>query len=147
MPLTTVYFPKFQSAPGELPYRKAYIDPSDIEYFIKLGAVTTPAQLSGGSENGMQQEQERQEQEGQRQRIEEITSEPQGDPDKGFGEPGSLEFHEKCIWELTDQKDIDKYLKKLTGKALPKRYSSLPYSKQKAIAAIREFLDDDDDKN
>lgn len=154
MPLITVYFPKFKVADGELPYRKAFINPEDSDFFFKLGAVSTPSQLPKGyDDNGMREEIKNE----QTQEITAENNEPtqpdekiQGviaDPDKGHGEPGSYRFHEQQILSLSNVDQVNGYLESVTGQGFDRPLSTLGYAKTKALTLIKEHLGHDDSQN
>ena len=60
------------------------------------------------------------------------------DPNKGYGRPGSLQWHELHIEGCATVKDLNDYIKDVTGKPLITRDELL----KKAKEAIVEHLND-----
>lgn len=120
MPLTTVFFPGPSKAGFN--YRKAIVESVDVEYFIGKGAALTP-------ENN---------------NIADIIIEPTVDetkqPDKGWGEPGSLEWALQYVNSLSEAKDIRKYTFEITGKNIdPEKSTAITRGIAKTL--IKEHFD------
>jgi hypothetical protein len=58
-------------------------------------------------------------------------------PNKGFGRPGSLRWHELHVEQCVSVEELSDYLKAVTGKGF-----SLEKLKAVALSGIKEFLDD-----
>lgn len=143
MPLTTVYFIK-KAGNG---YRKAIIDPVDIDFFISMGAATTPTiekgKTDGMHEKGQKEQTEKSDKtaaEAQPDETQQQIDEEPTEPDKGFGDPSSYGFHKNMIMELQTIEDVDEYIQRVTQKKLSKKISSLIGAQRAALYAVREYL-------
>jgi len=125
-----VYFPPGEDSP--FPYRKAHIQEQDLEFFLDLGA--SEDQLAYSSKAVAKDEDGGEE--------EPYIPEHAGDPDKGFGEPGSVQFHENTIMDFLDKQEIVDYTHKVTGRKIVKR-GGLADVQRNAMKRIKEFLDND----
>lgn len=122
MGLVTVFFHK----PGG--YRKAIIDTTDLDFFIKLGARSEP------------------DFDPPIQRTEEpptVIDSQELDPDKGHGAPGSYRFHSQQILSMESIEKISDYIKEVTGQELKDSIKTLKGAKLSALHAIRELTTDD----
>lgn len=116
MPLITVYFP----SDDERPYRKAIIDEKDKKFFFSLGAAGLPDDIK-------------------KPKSPQDEKMFEGNPDKGFGEVGSYQWHFNQIHSLKSNNEVVEYLRQLTGKYLNNK-GRPDYIKKKALSIIREHL-------
>lgn len=121
MPLTTVFFPGPSKAGFD--YRKAIVEKADIKYFLDMGASLTPVDA----------------------RIADIVLEPtkeaeKGDPNKGWGKPGSKEWLLNQIKTLKTSEEIAKVIKESINKKVD---ASKPVTIVRGIAKtlLKEHFD------
>ena len=138
--LVPVYFPG-PSGFGKLHYRKALVYKEDVDYFLKLGSVleqpaegmeiivpTAPVNVCpdpGGDEIPSDEE--------------EIAS-----PDKGYGVPGSFEWHKTQIDSMRAKKEIIRYANDIIKKDATAEIDDrkpLTVVKLRAKKLIKEFLE------
>lgn len=127
MPLITVYFP------GE-PYRKAIIYKHDLKYFMDLGA--NKYQPETREKIGLEPDPE--------PMVEPQPLEPPPDVslgDRGFGVPGSLQFHTHEIESMTDYRDIRDYVFTVSNsKMRKKRDGTVEGYRRTALMLIKRWL-------
>lgn len=95
--------------------RKAIIDETHKDYFLNLGAVETQAAAKPDE------------------------PEPDLNPDKGFGHPGSIKWHMLHLNGLKSKYAIWKYCREVTGKSVDRRKDIDGHMKQ-ATELIREHI-------
>lgn len=123
MPLITVYFDT--PINDEIPYTKAIIDDQALPFFEGLGAATTP----------MSYVEDPPDKDG------DADDPPDFDPDKGFGEPGSEQWHETQLAGMKTKKAVIAYV---GPEFTPPKRLSLPKLKAAALKALLEDKDDGD---
>lgn len=120
MKLVPVFF-EGPSGTG-LPYRKAMVYEEDLEFFIGKGASRELDDVN----------------------IAEIVIEPTvdkaektGNPDKGWGEPGTLEWATNSVNAMESSKEIGDFVVKVTGKKIDTE-KSVPIARGIAKTMLKE---------
>lgn len=134
MGLITVYFYK----PDGFGYRKAIIEDFEIDFFMNLGAVRTVEDLKKPVEPVQIGPQTLIEGEEDKDEADEPISPI--DPDKGFGVPGSIDFHRSTIMGMASIKDLNDYLMITVETPLDGRIKKLSKAKKSAIEMIKEWM-------
>lgn len=131
MRLVAVYFPG-QSDTG-LPYHKAMVYVEDKQYFLNMGAVEEqPEAVEEGFISPDEVEAE----------AEEVPN-----PDKGFGVPGSYEWHCNQIGPMRKKIEVINYVSEVIGEDANQtiaRNKTLTVIKLRAKKLIKGFLENDD---
>lgn len=143
--LITVFFP------GD-PYRKAIINQDHVDYFLNLGASRLPPE-KGKKQVQLEMPFNSVPKKGIELKAEEIQevpkrSEPQTEipskvpeADKGFGKPGSMQFHTLEINQLDEYRPIRDYVFEVTRKKMREKKDGTPESYRKtALMLIKRWL-------
>lgn len=137
MALVTLWFSK------ENEFYKALVVPELVDYMQAMGALTS-AQKEKAIKDGIsiKSETQKETKQAEKQKADQTEKENESinDPSKGFGKPGSLRFHRNCVQEIEDIKDIETYVKGVTGKKLSKAYKSIGAAKNAAVRIIKDYL-------
>lgn len=118
MKLITVFFP----GATEGTFRKAIINENDIEYFKTLGAESRPDKAAKRVEPKPEAPEEEDESPG---------------PEKGWGQFGSVEWHQNQIRAMDSKRKIAGYIKKLCGTKMKTKNITLERVKANALTNIR----------
>ena len=134
MPLITVYFPRPTTNLG---YAKAIIDEKSKDFFVNMGAhldVETILKPKPPEPSFKDDEVSRVTDD-----FDVITN-----PDRGWGVPGSHEYHIGMIKTAEDPEEIITYTFELTGRKIMNR-GTLDDIKRNALRRIKEFMSDDNE--
>lgn len=115
MPLITVFFPG--KAPGT--FRRAIIQEDDLQYFKQLGAESRPEDVT------------------KLEPPDDSVEEDPPDPERGWGEFGSVEWHQNQIRAMESRGEIADYIKRLTGVKMKTKGITLKKIKRNALTNIR----------
>lgn len=118
MKLITVFFPGATKGT----FRKAIISDDEIEYFKSLGAESRPEKAAKRVEP-------------KPEAPEEEDDSP--DPEKGWGQFGSVEWHQNQIRAMESKRQITAYIKKLCGTKMRTKGLSIEKVKANALTNIR----------
>lgn len=122
MKLITVFFP----GATEGTFRKAIISDDEIEYFKSLGAESRPDKAAKRVEPKPEAPEE------------EDDAPPEApDPEKGWGQFGSVEWHQNQIRAMDSKRKIAGYIKKLCGTKMKTKNITIERVKANALTNIR----------
>lgn len=60
--------------------------------------------------------------------------------DKGWGKPGSIEWHETALYGMHDKKEIEDYVKDICGFDIDRR-GGVKAVRNKAVKVLQQFID------
>ena len=115
MKLITVFFP----GATEGTFRRAIISENDFDYFQTLGAESRPDKAV------------------QRKPEAPLEEDESPDPEKGWGQFGSVEWHQNQIRAMDSKRQITSYIKKLCGTKMKTKNITLERVKANALTNIR----------
>lgn len=119
--LITVFF---NNPCGDLPYSKAIIDQDALDFFMGLGATREPDTEDPPDKDELDDPPD---------------FEPDIEPDMGFGEPGSMQWHENQLAAMNTKKDVIEYV---GGGWKPAARMTLPKMRATALKLLGEAAND-----
>lgn len=139
MGLVTVFFPRPVTKLG---YAKAIVDEKSQDFFVDMGAFLTaeealkqkPAPAPEPSFDDIENELE-----------DPDLDEGMSNPDRGWGKPGSHQYHVGMIKTAETPEEVINYTFELTGRRVLNR-GSLRDIKRNALKRVKEFMTDDNDQ-